>query len=152
MWHPDSDDVFISDHMFSIVDDEKEYYIYGSQLEQWDSTDEQLGLLKNYDPVKGINYDTEKDFCDSLKEVSDAVDSVTETGRIRKLSNKMYSISGRGRGEFKDYHTYIVSYFGHGVIYVEMILYKDPEYLTEKEKRDVFSYLIFDYEKDFWKK
>ena len=145
MWHPDEDDVFISDHMFRITDNEGDYIIYASQLEQYDADDEQNGLFYRFDE-KLLNYYSDYQVCNGIKESSDVLENVVDTDVITKNGKNppyvFYRIQGEAGGQYAGYNTYISTskFRDYDVRFVFILLYRDPEELSDREMSDMWEH------------
>lgn len=147
MWKPDEDEIYTSKHMFRITDKEKNYIIYASQLEQYDQDDEQYGLFYRFDEGL-LDYESDTQAYMGIKNSSDILERVTETRVHTKNINDppyvQYRILGEAGGEYEGYKTYIATSKArdNDVRFVFILLYRDPESLSEKEMYDMwFHYL-----------
>lgn len=140
----------MNDHMFSVINKDDNYIIYGCQLELLDSIDEKSTPFSDYSSFQSLNFDNADKLSDSINECSDLLVTVTDVAKISKPSHVMYGISGEAGNAYDGFYTYIVTYCGHDVRFIEVILYKNPELLSKKQKKDLLTHLVFDYEKDYW--
>ncbi|MCR5602618.1 MAG: hypothetical protein K6G27_02815 [Lachnospiraceae bacterium] len=152
MWDPDNDEVYISDHMFRITDNDGNYIIYATQLELYDTDDEKYGIFYAVDDGL-INYDSEYQLCKGIKNSSDVLANVLSTKADYKHGMGdppyyFYMIKGEAGGEFSGYNTYISTskrrlYPDKRFIFV--LLYKDPEQLSQKEEDKMWQWYISEY-------
>lgn len=141
MWNVDGDNNYSSDHMFCVINKENKYLVYVSQLEKYDKDDEIYGLLNDCDEDAFLHYNDVDQLCTTISNCSDVLGSVTNVWKTEKPSYIQYCIFGEGKGKYKDYTTYIASSRNDKTSFIEVILCKDPESLTYKEKREIYKYV-----------
>ena len=140
MWNPEEDQVYVSDHMFSIVGKEQDYIIYGGQLEKYNGEDESHNpFFSELDP-DFLEYDNLGSLEKTIKNNSDVLNRVIKNGEYNRPSFDQYYIEGQPNELFEGYDTYIVVMNEEDMRFIEIILYRDPFSLTEKEKYDIFKY------------
>lgn len=150
MWNPEEDNIYISEHMFSIIDKEKDYIIYGSQLEKYNYEDEQYGILNSFDISSLSPPYNELDLQKIINDDPKIIANIYDSGVHKRPDFNLYYYDGFGEYEQESYNIYMVAYTGHEVLFIEIILYTSPYDLSKREKRDIYSYQVFDYEKDYW--
>ena len=146
MWNVDGENNYSSDHMFCVINKENKYLVYGSQLEKYDKDDEIYGLLNDYDEDAFLHYNDVDQLCTTISNCSDVLGSVTNVWKTEKPSYIQYCIFGEGKGKYKDYTSYIASWRNDKTSFIEVILCKDPESLTYKEKREIYKYVNYLYD------
>ncbi|MCR4808181.1 MAG: hypothetical protein K5857_10985 [Lachnospiraceae bacterium] len=138
MWNPEEDEIYISDHMFSVTDKEKEYLILGVQLENIESEDEsQVPFPIVFDPGF-LKYSSLYSLENLVKNNSDVLQDVTAHGEYERPSFYQYYICGKAKNDYSDYETYIVTLNQEEIRFIGIIMYKDSVALTEKEKKYIF--------------
>jgi len=141
---------YSSDHMLYLYDETKEYQIYGSLLNEYNYEDEELGFLSDETYVKklldgGYSTSIEKIILDHTDLLDDGAYPIqTSLHDSTHPRYDRYGFRGRGKGVFKDYNSVVFYYNESGRIFVEVILYKRSDYLSEKQIRDMFHSLRFD--------
>lgn len=142
MWNPKEDEIYISNHMFSIVDKEKEYIIYGGQLEKYNYEDEKYNPFFSELANDFLEYSSLNSFETTIKN-TEVIQNVIRDGEYIRPSFQQYYIEGEPKEKYKGYKTYIVAMNEEKMRFVEIILYKESFSLSEKEKQDIFKYVNY---------
>lgn len=137
MWNPDSDEILISDHCFTIADADGKYLIYGSQLESYDAADEEAGFLVLGDGTDFSDFETIYQLKEAIKENSDLLETVTSSYEYSRSTFNSYRFVGTAGGDFAGYRSYVAVLRQNGMCFLEAILYREPEDLSEKEMKEI---------------
>ncbi len=137
MWRPEEDYIYISNHMFYIVDDKSNYIIYGSQLEKFDDEDIKTGMFNTEDNSELINVDSINQLQKLIKENSSLLYYITDYDEYSRSTFNSYRISGIAEGKYKGYKSYISALKQYDMFFLEVILYREPETLSYKEMKEL---------------
>ena len=84
-----------------------------------------------------MNYDSEYQLWKLIKQYSDILEDVTETHKYSRSDFAHYGVYGKAGGKYIGYNTYIATAIIYDMSFVEVILYKEPEYLSEIEMKEI---------------
>ncbi len=136
MWEPDSDRIYIADHMFNIEDNDGNYFIYGSQLEKYDNEDKQVGIW-NVENDDFTDFDSIDKLQNMIEESTCLLKSVTDTHEYSRSIFNTYSITGVADGKYDGYNSFISVLKQNDMCFIEVIVYRDPECLSVKEMEHI---------------
>ena len=138
MWNPNEDYIYISENMYSIIDKDGQYIIFGGQLERINSEDEKhTPFLFVFDP-EFLEYNSTYSLGNLLEKNTDILQDVEESGEDFRYSYKRYYIGGKPKEEYEGYETYVVAKNEEEMRFIQVILYKESMALSETEKHEMF--------------
>ncbi|MCR4808186.1 MAG: hypothetical protein K5857_11010 [Lachnospiraceae bacterium] len=139
MWNPDEDEIYISENMYSIIDKDGQYIVFGCQLERITSEDEKHTPFPIVFNPEFLDYNSTYKLGKLFNENTDILQEVEVSGEDSRYSYNRYYISGRPKEEYEGYETYIVAKNEGDVRFVQAVLYKESMALSEDEKHEIFS-------------
>ena len=137
MWSPDEDDVSVSDHSFKIKSGSGRYEIYGCQLEQYNEEDKAEGIIDSDIASDLIAAEKLEQIQSVLKNKSSIIKDITHTYEYSRSTFNSYRIIGNADGDYAGYTCFISILKQYDMCFIEVILYRDENELSEKEMQKI---------------
>ena len=133
MWNPDSDDIFMAGHIFKITSRSGNYIIYGSQLEKYNEEDEKEGLINSSIARELVDSGSLIQTQELLRNNTCFLASITDSYEYSRSIFNSYRMIGKADDKYKGYSSYVAILKQNEMCFIEVIMFRDPEYLSEKE-------------------
>ena len=139
--------LYTSDHMFKLEDNNGEYQVYGTIINNFNEEDEILGCFNAEIDVNSL---IKKENRNEIgKVIANNSDVLTEKGffpggQDRYARYFRYYYTGKGKSKYQDYNTLIFYCKMYDQVSIEVFLYKDYSLISQHEIKDMFRSFEFD--------